>query len=520
MSDKLKEQVDLFEKIRNDKTPDAVPLWSVKERRIVLGSDLSIRVSKEIQLSSKRLIEIVGQPEGDLVVPLDGRVGVQPSISIDSLARSRASTTVDSSVMQALFETYAGGSSPDGRPDALLLRRDELLTYPLVRLSSQGVGVPAVGGRFSLRQFLPVSSFKASFRDELYSDLFIECPPEAVTEIAVAICRLDLLSCSIRAASLAERYAGVPSGTESPEFLRGHLSGLTAQVVVDIQTLVRSVQASGDGIRNSWIEKSWSDGLTSTEKIFHDRNHAISTATINTYDDVVTICNDLIKLVKETRCFFALPHVVDDSTNLCSHPTLSKSLSSLTCEVRLIHVSVPFSTEREPSTQGKRSAVLLFLLGLVLAILSWIDTSWMPSYSAAPSWIPRLAAPGPISKDALDTLKEPFSSLLVFLPALIYGQFFQTRPRTDLGNQAQLGLFALLSLLFGLPIIPAALIVVGASPVLISKMLVTMSFFCIFASLAVGRLFRSGTLSELRVDEAKHTTNQVLSGLNGQTAAS
>lgn len=167
--------------------------------------------------------------------------------------------------------------------------------------------------------------------------------------------------------------------------------------------------------------------------------------------------------------------------------------------VRVDSVIAPFTSEREPGTQGKRSSLILGLLATILLGVSIVDLSWLPKWWIF-SWIPEATMPDATSAvERAESLRESLVALLLIFPAALYGQFFQLRPTSLVGHRAQSGTFAALSALFALPIIPAALIATGSNLAMLSVVAMVLGALSLFSAVIVGLLFSGGALERVRV---------------------
>lgn len=169
-----------------------------------------------------------------------------------------------------------------------------------------------------------------------------------------------------------------------------------------------------------------------------------------------------------------------------------------TCEYRRLWI--PFTTEREPGTQGLRSAASLLLLGMFLLLISRCDLSWFPHFlrpAAIGSWFGRTPASNSTA------IVGPLVAVLVIFPIALYGQFFQTRPRTDIGNSSQLSSFALHSFLFALPTIPAILAATGRDLRIVSITSVVLACVAFGVGFRLLRTYSGSRLEGLRWAELK-----------------
>jgi hypothetical protein len=174
----------------------------------------------------------------------------------------------------------------------------------------------------------------------------------------------------------------------------------------------------------------------------------------------------------------------------------------VTPHISMNRVVLPFSTEREPKTQGNRTALLLASLGALLIVLATVDRSmWTPC--VADAGICESQPPTIFATSSLGTITEVLVAILLIFPAALYAQFYQARPQTDIGNRAQLGTFALLSLVFALPILPAALLAAGHSIRTSAFFIFWSGFVALASALTVGLVFRAKRLRSLRWKFAK-----------------
>ena len=157
--------------------------------------------------------------------------------------------------------------------------------------------------------------------------------------------------------------------------------------------------------------------------------------------DVEDRMRELRERLEGSPLDLAVPMPLDREDGHISFPLATSDKHAVTSVV------APFTTEREPSTQGKRSAVLLLILGLVLAGTAMFDSSWLPFGANEPS------------VHSVEAFSSPLAALLLIFPSFLYAQYYQTRPRTDIGNLSQISTFALISLLFLAPVVPLIMVI-------------------------------------------------------------
>lgn len=155
--------------------------------------------------------------------------------------------------------------------------------------------------------------------------------------------------------------------------------------------------------------------------------------------------------------------------------------------IRLNELIVPYSTEREPSNNKLRAAALLALLSATILTIA-LPILWLyaRTHVSVPCVLPEMS--GWRAERLFERLRSPLVTALVVFPTALYGQFFQIRPVTRIGSTARSGTFALLSLLFALPMIPAALIAGGGSVVMAAWVLLLVGVTCLWFTLRVWRL--------------------------------
>lgn len=481
------------------------PLWHLRWQHLAL-SPTGALLTRAWQLSSATYqVRTAQAPKSEThLVPIE----IDPAASIEqvhlrTLWNSREIDLVQSDILRALRSQPAHSR----QPACVALAKWETELDPLVETTSQSAGVPDVGGRFRLRQFLPVASFTARFNSERLGPLTLDLPSDATADVAALLCRLEFADLE---ENVRQKLQGPPRSSvasEAEDLLRVALADDLGSAELRVR---QAIEVSGlladDGLEPElkflhhpfkWLRRGRRrrrrSGYQNELVKVRDALAELQTKFSPEQDHAAAALGDeLGALLRMHRPLVVIPATYSNKTSKLELTKASgNDNSGLRGHVRLSGLVVPYTSEREPSTQGKRSVFLLALLSALLLVSAWFDSSWLPE-KLPDRW--RSAPPD----DWRSTVVEPLVSLLVFFPALLYGQFFQTRPRSETGSKAQSGTFALLSLVYALPLAPACLLVAGVSSARVSMMLVVCAFVALAASIAVWRVFRGTNLALLR----------------------
>jgi hypothetical protein len=170
---------------------------------------------------------------------------------------------------------------------------------------------------------------------------------------------------------------------------------------------------------------------------------------------------------------------------------------------------IPFTAKKE-GNQSKTSGAILLLFALTMLFISTIDLSWLGAQGSFFEFLRNLSqlSNGTEMKD----LREPLIAMLLIFPTALYAQFFQTRPKERLGVGVQLSTFAALSLVFALPVIPAAFVAIGWSSVVVSVACVSTAIIGVIMAVLVIWMFSNKSLLGVRVREAELTLRDISSG--------
>lgn len=219
---------------------------------------------------------------------------------------------------------------------------------------------------------------------------------------------------------------------------------------------------------------------------------------------------DLSGLVKTHRQVeFVCPMKLDPGGSIDLADFVERA-SEVTSPARYLSagLQVPFTAEREPSTLGRASSLLLGILGVTLVIMAMLDSTWLFSVS---QWIGfNRDAPVPPSPD-MSGLRDAVVAILVIFPGVLYGQFFQSRPKSPVGVKAQMATFALMSLLFVLPVIPAVILAVGGSSAAASVFLFLGGIVSIIVAVVSTFALRPARLLKLRLEEVQRIKPRIVS---------
>jgi hypothetical protein len=453
------------------------------------------------------------QTKGRLLeIPLD-HPAEHISVHISAVGASRSMRPLDARSIESLRGSAMGAVSQRPRstePDHPMIYLDgrELAACPSVTITIALDGHPIVGRRFGIRRFLPVSAVESSIEGRRgngkaptgFPQLRLAFPRFVTTDSAVLQFRVDWTPHVTGLQSLYQRFEQFGWTGRS----RGEFNELLRELnekMASLEAYIRDLQAwNRTTVHRSFgqlpANRTWRDSLRRTRRSFRDTIASASSEIVQAdtpvsdkelEEPVRTISAQINYMANDETQFPVRCKLGQDNVVEC--PTPRGRDRRLFASERLdpSGLIIPFSTEREPSTQGLRSSALLAILGGTMLGLTDFDTSWYPwSHASA------------LSSSESMQLASPFAALLLIFPALLYAQFLQTRPRTDLGNSAQLGLFALLSLMFTLPIVPLIMLL-GRSPnSAVSKSLFAVGIASLLSSIAVFVLTRSRMLKFLR----------------------
>jgi len=473
--------------------------WRAVEYRFSLDDALDLSVSRSFYLDSQ-ILEKSGVLRSEIeVIPLPRiESHTWPAlVEVVSITGRRTTVPVHPQSLKKLVE-HAGAA--EGEYIGIPLTLEESRSSPIVSVTTSSTTRHPLDSKLRARQLQPVSSFYAPFEyKSTVPALRVSLPEYAETDVAAIVCQLDWSRDAERLQLAALDIESLPdlSAQGRAELLSGKVSTAFRKAQDDIEksiSLARDSasaaisQVEGDGYKPP---DSWTVELLASDRLLRHWSAkwpAPGPNDAQDFNDVLESASQLCDVLRYLAPRFVLIVAIQRITGLaCFVESRTAFPDGLRKSTRLLSVRVPFTTEREPGTLGKRSSVVLFGLGALLGLTALVDLSWLGIGE---------------SKDAgSDPLRDPLVALLLIFPAALYGQFFQSRPRSAIGIRAQLGTFAILSLLFALPIGPALAAAIGLPLWFVSLICAVLAVFASVAGWWVWRVFSNDRLRELRVNE-------------------
>ncbi|MCP4308794.1 MAG: hypothetical protein GY788_28745 [bacterium] len=475
-------------------------LWSLQGHEIEFEDVLRVRLSQRWALNSAAVLgEVTPLPERQ-VVPVVEQVGASEvrSVEVRSVRGVRHTESAVTRTVKSLVD-----SDTVGDYISVSLDRDEFETNAEVVLSADLPGRPPVSP-FALSLLRPISRVEIRFNEgtEL-APITIRRPDIATVEVIGIRINVDWSPVLAVLAGHLERLRIAPE-LPSDEFARSVLESVEEKVT-EYSARVDNLRSKARNLSRAAMEHSKitvaDDGTCSGSDVQFgsglDKLHELFCAYVSAWDPTApiegeirrldTLCSQLEDMVElGIHCALSL-----DASSTVDPRGLRDGLGTLQVPMAIEEVVIPFTTESEPGTQGKRSAILLFFLAVALMAISVVDLSWLIGHHAYD--IPHKTA------DPL-ALVEPIVAVLILFPGMLYAQFFQTRPMTPLGARAELGTFAFLSLVFALPLIPAVLAATGFSFCVVSFTCFVLALVALGCAIYVWRLFKLGSLARMRAD--------------------
>lgn len=490
---------------------EADDLLTLRQQRLSIEPDLTIEVRRLWQLKAASLPDALTAlgPNDIILFPMRvPEVGSRrdASVTVHSLEGERRGRVVDNSV---LGWNLSSNPSPSGAlPLTIDLLRREVDECSTIDLVVAQPGRSPVGRRFRPRQLLPVSAFEIDFPGGTsVTPLAIDFPGTASADVVVLNCELDMTTTRNALKTYREHWL---SADEDPaaagRLFCTEVTTLASSVrddcnrILDCHTKDYVKKAAGRrwGLAVTKVPRRWTNDIVKLKESVtsvHDDSASLEDPTVH---DVVRMTERLLTAVKPAIAFSVLGSITTEGVARLP-PLISNRWDLFTRRVRFEHVVVPITTENEPGSQGKRSALIVFILSVLLLALSLFDRSWLPT------WLPnRLGlnrSEKPLGKPELDLVLDALVAILLIFPAILYSQYFQTRPRSNLGNRAQSGTFALVSLAFTLPLVPAILLVLGSPTRNIAVVMFFFGAIVCFASFLVLGVFSAANLKRMRVTE-------------------
>ncbi|MCP4303667.1 MAG: hypothetical protein GY788_02055 [bacterium] len=493
-------------------SPDS-EIWNPVGRHVELLSDLGVRYEQVIQLDSDKYSDLLpagAQNMWEHLVPFEGfEVDLaDEDVRVATLRGAQRVAVLDSHIMRG---NWTGTADPR---HCVLLKSADVRCNPTLTVAVNETGVPAVGQPFRFRQWLPAAAYRANFNGESLSELRISFPDEVSADVVAVLFRTDFRSIADEIDKILPEYS-------KPEFAKANVGELVSGPLFGLITSLHwyigealkvsqrafaseLAESDREGFR-SWVMTRlrrvdrWDRPLEQFSESLDATLERLGRPQALSRDQLEALTSELSTKLRESRFVFGCLGAVDSSGSILKLPEqLGSEKNGIRRLLKPDQVVVPFTTEREVGTQGKRSGLILMVLGGLLLMTSMFDRSWLPDMI----WVLDMPRSSPLESDRLDALREPLVALLLLFPAVLYSQFFQSRPRSRIGSQAQLGTFAVLSLFFAMPILPAALLVTDVSSEVIGALTFGIGLASLVAGAAVLWLFSAPRLGGLRISEA------------------
>lgn len=431
-------------------------LWRAVEYRFTLAETLELRAEQSLLLDSSKLFPLAHESSQFEIVPIPGLGGRDSivTIKVTSVEGTRNVPRLNADSVE-----YLTGCNPaESQFDVVIpLTRSELLSSPTVTVETRSATAQPLDIRASLGQLRPVSDLHAQNTTPSTMPLLrVFLPEYATSNIAGLLCELNWASEAREVRGALEEAESIDeSGRAKSVYFA--VSGSLDRVKASTEALHRRIDESAQallmdaGRRNTATPSEWRAEVASALETLSEWDQAHQRKKLRKLSlaGIYSAGMDWANLLDQLRPRFVLLSEVDQASGEIDLAALEHSLGdSLSDVARFSSIRVPFTTENEPGTLGKRSSVVLAGLGILLLLTTLVDTSWL-SIGNGPT------------EELAGTLRDPLVALLLVFPAALYAQFFQSRPRSPIGIRAQMATFAILSLVFALPAAPAIAAAVG-----------------------------------------------------------
>ncbi|MGL5824618.1 MAG: hypothetical protein ACRCYU_07255 [Nocardioides sp.] len=470
---------------------------------IALGDDLQFTVRRTIALDSEQIVTGLKLENPVELVPVSspGYLG-SVTVSVEAVGHRRTITPISPLALRA----------QDQKPDhseegikaflALALTKDEYTHFPVISIEAKSRFRTRGRNLLSWRQLLPVSVAKLEFGDPPGAVLPISINFPELATIDVTLLKARVVHWQPELSILNEVLSRLPlNGSDANRADRADLNMLITNLgtayhsahgilssILTAQEDQTRLLASPTLRRKKLVPTPWKRELVELRTRIEEWNKK-NPQTMAT-DQLRERSGKLIEILANTHPQFFFPAQVQEAS-IEPHAltaVIAGSQQRLSCN----EIALPYTTPKDQNVRGKRSSLLLIFLSLVLASVALTDLSWLGGWDSG-TWL-RTTFP---QRDP-DDLREVLVALLLLFPAALYSQFFQSRPRSRLGSSARSGVFALLSLVFTLPIVPVTLIAIGRSLRQASIASATCAGICLAAGVLVWLGFAPTVLSYLR----------------------
>jgi hypothetical protein len=483
--------------------PDSFPLWVPLELRVSFDESLGITIENIATLNSRALLDAVPKIEGRQLVPImvsvddDDEVDHQPRVEVLTATQRRVTVPVAPAALALML----GGPLPRPHYRAIILDGLDCISFPMVAIAlpsrsspvgQSGLEPSRASVMQSIAELRPVGHVDVVFTSGTQlTPIRLQVPSRATVDVVGIECTIDL-SGKIGGVDrlLADAQQEIAAGSQEPGGRTGApgrlLQRRTAASELALELIEREASELKDllealskavqvgvrsrlGLPEAEVAAEWIGPLNDVRSALADwlksvregrprvEGNGRSNTTSRTMEEAVIAAGRLKEILRR-QMVLVLPAALDPTTGLLDSGMLREVHRSV--PVKVGGLRVPFTTEREPETQGRRSGFILMTLGILMLAMACVDLSWLPSYRVF-HWLPNVMALLPSEEEARAGLViEPLVTLLLVFPAALYTQVFQNRPKTEMGNRAQLGTFAALSVAFVLPTVPAAVLIV------------------------------------------------------------
>lgn len=489
----------LCAKLDDDQTDSP---WEYVAQQVAIDDKLDVTLRRTWHLNSEALIDLgcdLGVKALIPIQPLDPRSTSRNQVEIRALTSSRTVTPVPYRTLSDL------GFDGDGSGWlAVPMTAEEYTSSPVLNVSaSYGADKSPTHG-LRLSQFWPSASFRVRFQaDTPLSALSARFPEHATVDVTGTVCHISFKEQASSVEQLKKKFLQ-PDAPNLNVVLRTFYSNVDDYCFVPVDSIVgrlrEVIEKSGIAVlgkkefkntRESWdgelpavlaALKEWADAWNGGNYEFAKISEAA----------------DRLIIALKKGADFVIPSAVEKNGNIDHSLVLAELRDKWSGSVFVNAFVVPFTSEKEPGTQGKRSSLLLALLGAVLLVAAGGDLSWTPSWTWLGPSLDWLRNDGPdVQREA--ELRGVLVTLLLVFPAVLYAQFFQLRPKSPVGHRAQSGTFGLLSALYAAPLFPAAFLAAEGSLQTTSVMMVFLGLANLGAAAATWAIFSKPSLRWIRL---------------------
>ena len=519
----LKAQIDsvirysnLCRRLQDDPEEPSSSIWTLLERRVAFDEGLKVSLGTSLHLNSAELMQAGPLTWATELIPI--MPDEEPwsyRITVNSARSHRKVSPVPPQSLDALLSE---ASPHRDRPYvAVALRRAEYTSCPVLELT-RDLQSSVIHQPFRLRHLLPAARVESGLgSNSRFTPEVVICAPTAATTDVVAIdCRLDSAYFfnqvdDLVARNVNEYDAGLIKSEAAAEILVTHIN---RQIVFDLRELIGAIKdcinaAATNALGKKYASPKWvgdiHNRISALEKWLRDDWRSVASRDARpTLNQVQDTWEKLKSRFGSEPVVFTFYSSINELTGRVDLGDLANALRAASAQTYLDSVIIPFTTEGESGLQGRRSSLALFVFALVLVIAACVNLSWLPDWNYLASLPNHTPAAAANAQDREDNLRESLVTLLLFFPAVIYGSFFQTRPRTTIEKRAQLGTFLALSTVFSLPIFAGAALAAGAHYAYLSMALIASAAIAIAAGILVWMASLPSMLKVLRRSELRN----------------